>query len=293
MANEYAVNKADLTSVANAIRTKGETSAQLAFPSGFVAAIENMTTGIELNFEVVGGTSQPSNPKENTIWVNTSTAISGWIIDSGTNIPEDVADGTVFIHTTDNSNISFNVLKDGYLFVNPMAAYQFKSNSWNGVDFKIYKAGEWLGYYPDGALYYYGNEVASLTGGWVVSNRTFDCTAGAYTKHSDRIEIRTTGQGTAIRAYTKNRISLDGIDVIWIHVTDSTLFSGNGVYTLILTEWADAPDEWAKYVTISGETGYYAMEVSDLSGEYFVSVEIRQNSAGNTGMIAFDEVLLE
>ncbi len=35
----------DLTSVANAIRTKGGTSAQLAFPSGFVSAIQNIPTG--------------------------------------------------------------------------------------------------------------------------------------------------------------------------------------------------------------------------------------------------------
>lgn len=36
---------ADLTSVANAIRTKGGTSASLAFPSGFVDAIANMPSG--------------------------------------------------------------------------------------------------------------------------------------------------------------------------------------------------------------------------------------------------------
>ena len=35
----------DLTSVANAIRTKGGTSAQLAFPAGFVSAIENIPSG--------------------------------------------------------------------------------------------------------------------------------------------------------------------------------------------------------------------------------------------------------
>lgn len=33
---------ADLTSVANAIRTKGGTSAQLAFPAGFISAIQNL-----------------------------------------------------------------------------------------------------------------------------------------------------------------------------------------------------------------------------------------------------------
>ena len=35
----------DLTSIANAIRTKGGTSAQLAFPSGFVSAVEAIPTG--------------------------------------------------------------------------------------------------------------------------------------------------------------------------------------------------------------------------------------------------------
>lgn len=32
-----------------------------------------------LNFKVVGGTTQPESPKENTIWVNTGTEISGWV----------------------------------------------------------------------------------------------------------------------------------------------------------------------------------------------------------------------
>lgn len=36
---------ADLTSVANAIRTKGGTSAQLAFPAGFVSAVEAIPSG--------------------------------------------------------------------------------------------------------------------------------------------------------------------------------------------------------------------------------------------------------
>lgn len=37
---EYLTNTTDLTSVANAIRTKGGTSAQLIYPSGFVSAIQ-------------------------------------------------------------------------------------------------------------------------------------------------------------------------------------------------------------------------------------------------------------
>lgn len=42
---DYKVSDSDLTSVASAIRTKGGTSASLSFPSGFVTAIGNISTG--------------------------------------------------------------------------------------------------------------------------------------------------------------------------------------------------------------------------------------------------------
>lgn len=44
MAN-YKVTDTELTSVADAIRTKGGTQAQLEFPTGFVTAIGNIPTG--------------------------------------------------------------------------------------------------------------------------------------------------------------------------------------------------------------------------------------------------------
>lgn len=47
---------ADLTSVANAIRTKGGTSASLAFPADFVSAIQAIPSGGGGNYEIVGGT---------------------------------------------------------------------------------------------------------------------------------------------------------------------------------------------------------------------------------------------
>ena len=41
---------ADLTSIANAIRTKGGTSAQMAFPNGFISAVENIPGGTSKGF---------------------------------------------------------------------------------------------------------------------------------------------------------------------------------------------------------------------------------------------------
>ena len=43
---EYLTNTADLTAVADAIRAKGGTSAQLAYPAGFVSAVQAIQTGV-------------------------------------------------------------------------------------------------------------------------------------------------------------------------------------------------------------------------------------------------------
>lgn len=56
---------ADLTAVANAIRTKGGTSAQLAFPAGFVSAIQAIETG---NFVKVSGMTVASECNWFTAW---------------------------------------------------------------------------------------------------------------------------------------------------------------------------------------------------------------------------------
>lgn len=42
---DYKVTDAELTSIANAIRTKGGTSSQLEFPNGFVSAVQAIPTG--------------------------------------------------------------------------------------------------------------------------------------------------------------------------------------------------------------------------------------------------------
>ena len=47
------------------------------------------SSGASLNFKVVGGTTEPANPSENTIWVNTDEPITSWIF-SAKNPVEDV-----------------------------------------------------------------------------------------------------------------------------------------------------------------------------------------------------------
>lgn len=47
--SDYITNDTELTSIADAIRTKGGTSASLVYPSGFISAIEAIPTGATIN----------------------------------------------------------------------------------------------------------------------------------------------------------------------------------------------------------------------------------------------------
>lgn len=70
--SDYIVDSADLTSVANAIRTKGGTSAQLSFPTGFISAIGNIPTGgVGPQLELIG-----TDTRYLAEYTNTSTAES-------------------------------------------------------------------------------------------------------------------------------------------------------------------------------------------------------------------------
>ena len=71
---------ADLTSVANAIRTKGGTSGQLAFPNGFVSAVQNIPTGTTPT-----GTKQISITQNGTATENVADYANAEIT---TNVPQ-------------------------------------------------------------------------------------------------------------------------------------------------------------------------------------------------------------
>lgn len=97
--------------------------------------------GANLNFKVVGGTTQPTSPKENTIWVNTDTKISEWVF-SATQ-PSYPYEGMVWFGTGTSSGAEFNALKKNQIHVYPIYAKQYVSGSWVNKTAKTYKSGTW------------------------------------------------------------------------------------------------------------------------------------------------------
>lgn len=105
-----------------------------------------------LNFAIVGGLTQPTSPKENTIWVKTETKIPGWAF-SPTE-PTNPEGGMVFFKTDLTSSVGFNALRKNEIAVLPTSAQQFVDGQWKNVESHIYIGGQWVQFSFE-ALYLY------------------------------------------------------------------------------------------------------------------------------------------
>lgn len=76
MGTTYLTDGDDLTSVANAIRTKGGTSAQLVFPSGFVSEIQAIQTGGGGGATLLASYTVPENV--NIVSIDYTSAMDGY-----------------------------------------------------------------------------------------------------------------------------------------------------------------------------------------------------------------------
>ena len=97
--------------------------------------------GTSLNFKVVGGVTEPTNPKENLIWVNTDTPITGYVFSAVE--PAEPAEGMVWIVTGTSSVAPFNALKKNGIQVYPLMAKQYVSGAWVVKTAQIYRSGVW------------------------------------------------------------------------------------------------------------------------------------------------------
>lgn len=272
MANEYAVNQADLTSVANAIREKGGTENPLSFPAEFVTAIQNIEGGGGLNFEIVGGTQQPENPAENTIWVNTDTEITGWTFQATE--PETPSDGMVCIFTGVSSPAPFNALKDNGITINPISAKQYVGGAWVNKAAKSYQGGEWVDWIT--WLYKFGDECTDITGGW-------ESVALKYHTYAKELKVESISGGVkltqTVGGYggiykTINKISLTNATAV--HFTGSMKkVSANDVGFAIKPELGEniKGNAAVYFVTPTGTKDYnneVIADVSGLTGDYYL-----------------------
>lgn len=95
-----------------------------------------------LNFAVVGGLTQPTSPKENTIWVKTGTKIPSWVFSP--TVPANPEGGMSYFKTALTSSVGFNALRKNEIAVLPTAAQQYIGGKWKNMEAHAYIGGTWV-----------------------------------------------------------------------------------------------------------------------------------------------------
>ena len=241
-------------------------------------------SGGGLNFNVVGN-PQPSNPKENTIWVETDMAISSYIF-SATE-PAEPVEGMVWITTGTSSPVEFNALKKNAIQVYPMSAKQCVDGALVDVTAMSYQDGEWVEWYT--YLYNKGNEHKYITGGWsaFVGYGGNNYHLGKFTKNDASFTMQHDGtQGSCVSCGTKNKIDLTNVSTIRVNRIGGTV----GAEIMVTAERSvySYQNAVAKGIISSTEnTG--EVDVSGITGSYYIALTI-QSWAVSSSYVEINEV---
>lgn len=114
------------------------------------------------SFQVVGGTSAPTNPSHNTIWININAGINSWVF--GPTQPEPALN-RAWICTGTSSAASFNILKKNEVQIFPNYAKFYDGNQWIDCVAKTYQNGAWIDWVT--YLSKKNDPCTTFTGGWI------------------------------------------------------------------------------------------------------------------------------
>lgn len=242
--------------------------------------IFNESGGTSLNFKVVRGTSAPASPKENTIWVNMSSAITDWYF--GSDEPDVRKEGTLWITTGVSGNVAFNALKKNGLKVYPISAKHYRSGAWVEKPAKIYQGGKWVDWW-DGSLYKIGNQYTEITGGWVP--RGVSSLGTSYTPTAPNIVFNESGMRISVNSTfasgvseCKKDIDLSTRSVLTVDVSNITFVSGVSdiaIWVAKRNALSEVKGVASAVVATTGTIrtkGVYTIDVSALNGMYDIAI---------------------
>ena len=237
--------------------------------------------GANLNFQVVGGTTEPTNPKENTIWINTSEEIQKFVFSPAT--PIDTVEGLAWIKTGTSGEIVVNALKQDAIMLYLNACKQYRVDNYVGRIASIYQNGEWKQFSTDWDKYYFknGDQCTDITGGWTSDGYTYGSYAMRAGTIGDKITISTTEAVSASVVGTVNAVDIT--DISKLYVTVDSLTSGyTSGYIKVCTDKSATVS--AKETTLS--VGTVELDVSDITGEHYICiVTVGGNTIPNTEVV--------
>ena len=216
-----------------------------------------------LNFKVVGGTSAPSNPKENTIWINTSTTITSYVF--STTEPTEPLEGMVWFLTGKSSTAEFNAIKKNRLQVYPSSAKQYIGGAWVDKPTKIYRDDAW-GDVKFATIYLVENGKLKVT---LINYSTSGATMTITEDSAGYVSIK--GNKEGYHAWHV-KVDLTGYKTMAVKTAASSgATTANCLCVWPLTQQTPKYDNASAKVRLQA-TGTVTVDVSSLDGEYFVGV---------------------
>lgn len=264
MSETYIGMNSAFTATADAIREKSKSTDLITWDeeTGFEQAVLAIDGG-GLNFEVVGGTVQPENPAENTIWINTDTEITGWTFSFEE--PDEPVSGFVWFKIADNSNlITFNALEENEIWIRLDSVFQYVNESFVSQPTKAYQSGVWKDVW-NGILYDYGF-IPTGYGGLMSGRLNSSYSDGTMEFREDSWYYKCTSK-TSIGLKTASKIDVTDFKTLNIIVYGTELRMGlSDSHTPYTDSWV------ASKALTDNNMAAQSLDISGCNGEYYVLV---------------------
>lgn len=231
--------------------------------------------GTSLNFNVVGGTTQPTSPKENTIWVKTNVPIPACELSEVHGSPSwPMAKGFVYVTIeggNNNGGKNFEVIKDKFVYVRAIGCIQNQDGTksgWKRMNAYIYNSGKWTQFAKEFDGYLLKDGVWSsyacpngITGGFNLEHITKETYNGVNV-------LKMTAQ---CEAFTADAVDLSGYSNLnaTIHaISGGTFTLGVATSTNSSAVVASSESETTRTISIDigGITGSRYIMLSQISG---------------------------
>lgn len=219
-----------------------------------------------LNFKVVGGTSQPTSARENTIWVNTDVDITSWAF--AATEPVEPSEGMVWITVSNTSPVAFNALRKNELMIYPIAAKQYIGGVWVDKTAMIYQDGAWQSWITDIIAYDGGIQDLELV----------------YSKASDRgtYILLTLGANSGVASVKTEPVNLTGLKTLEVVYSNRT---GTGELDTYFNArvWSEDGKTVVKSSTsaTTATSGTLTVDISDLEGMYCIGFTAANYASGS------------
>ena len=141
-------------------------------------------------------------------------------------------------------------------------------------------------------LYDSGDEYTDITGGWSGFACYSGTSKGTFTKNSSSIYIKSNGSKGAqsIAAAPENKIDITDISTLKVNVTSFNVQSEYRAYFLLSSRRDTSSVSESVATTQIPGTGEIALDISGLSGSYYVIVYTRAVDGAGTYELTFDRV---